>query len=344
MLKSAKFLMAGIALAAMAGHAQAQEKFTLRFHSFMHAQSYQQVKFFEPWCARIKEQSKGRLECQIFPSMQLGGAPGEILQQAKDGIIDIGYQNPGYAPGKYLKTEVFEMPFLISDPHAAAKAMYEYVTTEAKDELAGLKVIAACPADYTLIMTTSKPVKTLEDMKGLKIRSSGRYAGKINEALGALPVQMPGGQITESLVRGVIDGALLPWSGVRLLKLGEVLKHYTDFAEGQRTLSNSPQLVVMGEGSYNKLPADLKKVIDDNSGLEVSVEFADAFDSTKKEDKKIVMDGGGDVYFLPDNEYKRWVEAVSGIEGEWVKEANARGYDGEALLKKAKDLIAKHSK
>lgn len=92
------------------------------------------------------------------------------------------------------------------------------------------------------------------------------------------------------------------------------------------------------------MPDDLKKIIDDNSGPDASADFADAFDSTKAEDRKLVMEAGGDVYILPDEEYKRWQEATAGIAAEWVQEANAKGFDGEAILRKARATLDKYQK
>ena len=121
-------LAAGVALGlTFAGTAMAQTV-TLRFHSFIGANSYQHVKFFDPWCARIKEQSNGRLVCQMYPSMQLGGSPGALYDQARDGVVDIVYGNPGYSPGAYLAAEVFELPFMLNDVVNAGRRTSRFVT------------------------------------------------------------------------------------------------------------------------------------------------------------------------------------------------------------------------
>jgi len=184
----------------------------------------------------------------------------------------------------------------------------------------------------------------MEDMQGLKIRTSSRYAAKSMEALGALPVQLPGNQITESLTRGVIDAGLLPWSAVRLLNLGEILKHYTDFAADQVKLTSSTQLIGMSQATYDGLPDDLKKVIDDNSGVGPSLDFATMYIKAMNEDREIVKASGIEIDVLSDAEYNRWVEATAGVYDEWIQEATAKGYDAKAVLAEAKELIAKYSK
>lgn len=328
---------------AFAAPLKAQEV-TLRFHSFIHATSYQQVKFFEPWCERIKKQSNDRMVCQIFPSMQLGGAPGDLFNQARDGIVDIAYGNPGYSPGTYLSAEVFELPFMLTDLHDGARAMWDYFQANPSPEFAGTRLIAIAPADFPVIQTASKPIKTMEDLKGVKLRSAGRYGAKVLEAMGALPIQMPAGELTDSLSRGVIDGAYLPWSAVSLLKLNDLMMNFTDFSEGQERMYTSVQMVVISQATYDRLPADLKKVIDDNSNAEVSAEFADAFASTATVEIEAAKAAGRDIYNLPQDEYERWRTAAAHISDEWVADANAKGLDGKALLEAARAALAARAK
>lgn len=335
--------MAAVIGCALSAPLHAQEV-TLRFHSFIHATSYQQVKFFEPWCERIRQQSNGRMACQIFPSMQLGGAPGDLFNQARDGIVDIAYGNPGYSPGTYLSAEVFELPFMLGDLHDSARAMWDYFQANPSSEFAGTRLIAVAPADFPVIQTASRPVRTMEDLQGVKLRSAGRYGAKVLEALGALPIQMPAGEITDSLSRGVIDGAFLPWSAVSLLNLNDLMMHFTDFSEGQNRMYTSLQMVVLSQATYDRLPDDLKKVLDDNSGAEESAEFADAFASTAADEIEAAKAAGRDIYHLPDAEYARWQAAAAPITDEWVADANAKGLDGNALLAAARSALAARAK
>lgn len=343
-MKCATRIIASMALGLAFGGSAIAQEVTLRFHSFIHATSYQQVKFFEPWCARIKEQSAGRMVCQIYPSMQLGGAPGDLFNQARDGIVDIVYGNPGYSPGSYLAAEVFELPFMLADVHNASRAMWDVLGDNPGPEFEGLRLIAIAPADFPIIQTTGKQVKTMEDLTGLKLRSAGRYGAKVLGALGALPIQMPAGEIVDSLNRGVIDGAYLPWSAVGLLKLQETMKHFTDFGDGQRRMYTSLQIVAMSQQTYDGLPDELKKVIDDNRGSEASVQFGDAFESTAQSEKKALAAAGADIYVLPDSEYERWKKAAAPIADEWIADANKKGLDGGKLLEQARASVEKYAK
>ncbi|MCB1389024.1 MAG: TRAP transporter substrate-binding protein [Rhodobacteraceae bacterium] len=316
------------------------QEVTLRLHSFLSATSYPHALFFDPWCERIREQSQGRMVCQIFPSMQLGGAPGDLINQTRDGIVDLAYGNPGYSPGSYVAAEVFELPFMFSDLHNAARAMYDYLHEHAGSEFDGVRILAAAPADFPIMMTIEQPVRTIDDLQGLSLRSAGRYGGLTLGALGALPVQMPAGEITESLNRGVLDGVFLPWSAVSLLHLDGIINHYTEFAPHQPRLYTSMQTFTMSQATYDRLPPDLQAVIDANTGPEVSAQLADAFASTAVREREQVIAAGRDVYVLPDAEFEVWRARAQSVVDTWLADANAKGLDGQALLDAARAAIA----
>ena len=320
------------------GAVQAQEV-TLRFHSFLSGTSYVHEKFFDPWCERIREQSEGRMVCQIFPSMQLGGSPADLINQSRDGIVDIAYGNPGYSPGTYLAGEVFELPFMMRDELEGARAMWDYFSEHAGSEFDGVRILAVAPADFPIIMTTSRPVRAIEDMQGVSLRSAGRYGGLVLGSLGALPVQMPAGEITESLNRGVIQGIYLPWSAVSLLNLDGIINHYTEFADHQERMYTSTQTLTMSQATYDRLPPDLQQIIDANSGAETSAWFADAFASTAVGEREGVIARGRDVHVLDDEEYQRWRDAAEPVIELWLADARAKGLDADALLAAARAAI-----
>lgn len=159
---------------------------------------------------------------------------------------------------------------MLRDPHDAARAMWDYFEANPSREFAGTRLIAIAPADYPVIQTASKPIRTMADMSGVKLRSAGRYGAKVLEALGALPIQMPAGELTDSLTRGVIDGAFLPWSAVSLLEPNDLMQHFTEFADDQDKMHTSVRMVVLSQATHDRLPDDMKKVLDDSSGAEVS--------------------------------------------------------------------------
>jgi len=338
-----KPLLLAVAVAAAAASlpASAQEV-VLKLHHFLPPQSTIQALVFNPWCEKIGKESGGRIKCQIYPAMQLGGTPPQLFDQARDGVADIVWTLPTYQAGRFPKAEVFELPFMAKNAETGSPALWDYVHKNAMDEFKGVKILALHIHDGSLLHFTSKHVTNMDELKGLKVRAPTRIGTKFLTAIGAVPVQMPVPQVTESLSKGVIDGAMVPWEVAPALKLQEVTKYHLDTAPGLPRMSNSIFVIAMNEAKYASLPPDLKKVIDANTGLEWSKQIGKVFDGTTAPARKLAAEAGGVFDTLPSAEYDRWVKATEGVNKEWVQELTAKGANGEALLNDAKTLIKKY--
>jgi TRAP-type C4-dicarboxylate transport system substrate-binding protein len=334
-------LAAALALAAGIGAAQAQDV-VLKIHHFLPPQATIQAQVFNPWCEKIGKESGGRIKCQIYPSMQLGGTPPQLFDQAKDGVADIVWTLPTYQAGRFIKSEVFELPFMAKSAEVGSPALWEYVQKNSLDEFKSVKLLALHVHDGSLLHFTSKHVTNMDELKGLKVRAPTRIGTKFLSAIGAAPVQMPVPQVTESLSKGVIDGAMVPWEVAPALKLQEVTKYHFDTAPGVPKMSNSIFVIAMNQAKYDSLPANLKKVIDANSGLEWSKQIGKIFDGTTEPAKKLAVAAGGVFDTLSPAEYDRWQKATDGVSTDWFKEAAEKGGNGPVLLDDAKALIKKY--
>lgn len=324
-------------LAIAATHASAQEAVTLRVHHFLPPGSNAHVKMIEPWCAKINKESGGRLKCQIYPAMQLGGSPPQLFDQAKDGVADIVWTLPGYQAGRFLATEVFELPFMVAGSEKASPALWNYAMKHAQDEYKGVKPLIFHLIPGTQLHTTSKQIKTLADFKGLKLRAPNRMATRLVTALGATPVPMPVPQVPESLSKGVIDGTVLPWEVIPALKVHEIVKFHTE-TEGP-FIATSAFVFAMNPAKYESLPADLKKVIDANSGAETSAWAGRVWDETTAPARQLAVARKNTFYTVPAAEVANWQKAADTVVAEWIKEVSARGLDGQKLIKDAKALM-----
>jgi len=327
------------ALAAAASHAQ---EVVLKVHHFLPPQATIQAQVFNPWCEKIGKESGGRIKCQIYPAMQLGGTPPQLFDQARDGVADIIWTIPTYQAGRFAKSEVFELPFMAKNAESGSPALYEYVQKHALDEFKGVKILAMHLHDGSLLHFTSKRVTGMDELKGLKVRAPTRIGTKFLSAIGAVPVQMPVPQVTESLAKSVIDGAMVPWEVAPALKLQEVTKYHVDTAAGVPKMSNSIFVVAMNQAKYDSLPPDVRKVIDANTGIQWSKEIGQVFDGTTTRGKKLAMDAAGVFDTLSPAEYDRWQKATEGVNKEWITEVTAKGANGAALLDDAKALIRKN--
>jgi len=303
--------LAGMLALALSASAAAQEV-VLRIHHFLPPQATIQQKFFVPWCEKIGKESGGRLKCQIYPAMQLGGAPPQLFDQARDGVADIIWTIPTYQAGRFIKSEVFELPFMAKSAEAGSPALWEYIQKHSLDEFKGTKLIAAHLHDGALLHFANKRVTNMDEVKGEKMRSPTRISAKLLSAIGAAPVQMPVPQVPESVAKGVLDGAMVPWEIVPTIKLQEITKYHLDNAPGAPKMSNSIFVV------------------------------AKAFDETTEPAKKLARDAGGVFDVLSPAEYDRWQKATEGVVKEWSGDVATKGANGQVLYDDAKALIKKY--
>lgn len=336
-------LAVAAALAAAAGAALAQE-ITLKVHHFLPPGSNAHANLIAPWCDKIAKESANKLKCQIYPAMQLGGTPPQLFDQAKDGVADIVWTLPTYQAGRFTKAEVFELPFLTRNAENSSPALWEYVQKNALDEFKGTKIIFMHMHDGATFHFGKVGPKTLEELKGLKVRTPSRLGSKMIEALGMVPVPMPAPQVPEAISKGVVDGANIPWEVMTPFKLQEITKFHVEVPRGMPKPGNSIFVFAMNQARYDSLPADLKKVIDANSGLETSKWAGKIFDGPEMPARKISQDRGNTFITITAAEYARWKQATDLVDEAWMKEAAAKGANGKALYDEAVTLLKKYDK
>lgn len=336
-MKTKLFVLGALAALAMTTSALAQEV-TLRLHQMLPAQATIPAKALTPWAEKVQADSGGRIKVELYPAMQLGGAPPDLYDQAKDGVVDLIWTVLGYTPGRFPKSEVFELPFLITTGEASSAAFYNYVMANSADEFAGVKVIALHTHGPGLFHTKN-PINKLEDLKGMKIRGGSRIISSMLAQLGAEPVGMPVPQVTEALSKGVIDGTTIPWEVTPSLKVAELVKNHTGFS-GTHGLYSQTFGFTMNLDSYNRLPDDLKAVIDANSGLETSREFGRVMDQGDAVGLKIATAAGNTIVQLDEAETARWQAAAQPTIDQWFADMKAIGVDGPALYAAAQAAVA----
>jgi len=327
--------LAILALMCAAGGVSAQTV-TLKLHHFLPPGSTAHINFMVPWCDKIAKESAGKMKCQIYPSMQMGGTPQQLFDQVKDGVADIIWTVPGYQAGRFPITEAFELPFMVYSSENASRGLWNYAIKNAMGDYKGVKPILFHVHDGSLIHTTKKQIKTLEDFKGLKVRAPTRQSTKMVTALGATPVPMPLPQAAEALAKGVIDGAMIPWEVVPAMKFQEITRFHTEVPAGAAQISNTVFIFAMNQAKYDSLPAELKKVIDANSGADWSAKVGKIFAEDAAPGRKSAQARNNTFYTLPAAEVQRWEKATASVAEEWVKDVTAKGFDGKRLLEEAR--------
>jgi TRAP-type C4-dicarboxylate transport system substrate-binding protein len=325
------------------GPALAQEpEVTLTVHHFIGPTAPTHAAFVEPWARRIEEQSDGRIKVEIYPSMSLGGAPPELYGQARDGVADIVWTLPGYTPGVFPRTEVFELPTVHrGSAEATSVAIQDVFDLIAPDFEDVHPILIYAHAGQALHMV-DKPVHQVEDLAGLKLRIPSRTGAMLIEAWGAQPVGMPVPELPQALSRGVVDGALVPYEIVLPLKVHELTSHSIEGPDGRR-FGTSVFAFLMNKERYESLPDDLKAIIDANSGAEIAAEFGAVWDDVEIPGKEATIASGSEMLVLDEAAMAGFDERAQQVEERWLQDMEAQGIDGQALLDAAKAAVARHS-
>jgi len=334
-----------LAVAALpASFSASAQEVTLKFHHIWPPQAMAPVRVITPWCDKVKAESNGRIACQMLPAMSGGGTPPQLVDRIKDGVDDLTITLPGYTAGRFPAMEVFELPFMTNSAEVAAAASWDYLQKHALKEFPGTKILATWVHDEGYVHTASKQVKSLDDFKGLKMRAPTRQTNKLLAKLGATPVGMPVTGVADAISKGTIDGFALPWEVIPAFKLHEMTKFHTQTDPSRPALYSAGFVFAMNQAKYDSLPADLKKVIDNNSGAALSRQIGKVWDESQAPGRKAAADRGNTIITLSAAETDKWIAASASIYDEWVADMDKRGLNGKQMLQDARELLAKYKK
>lgn len=333
----------GITLFAIVSANAFAQDVTLKISHFFPPTSNAHANILLPWTQRVETASKGRIKFQIYPSMQLGGAPNQLIDQAKDGVADIVWTLPGYTPGRFPRSEVFELPLLVQSGEQASRAAWEYSQKHLVDEFRGAKLLSVHTHDAGLLHMVKKPVRTLEDLRGEKLRAPNRVANKMLAALGASPVSLPFTALQEGLSKGILDGLFITWEALPSTKINEVVKFHTEMPQGSPALYTSVIVIAMNDAKFKALPGDLRAILDKNSGMELAAIIGRTWDQSAITARLAEIATGDKLVTLDAKEYARWQEAAQRVTREWIAEMKAKNIDAVTLLDDAQRLLLKHA-
>jgi TRAP-type transport system periplasmic protein len=343
---------AAIALTSLLGNAFAQTaaqrpdakaEVTLYFQHYWPNTALTVKELVVPWCDTMERESNKRIRCVQLPAMSGGGTPAQLVDRVKEGVDDLVLTVLGYTPGRFPRMEVFELPFMTGNAQAASKAAWEYMNKNAMQEFTGMKVLGMWVHDEGQIHTRDKPIRKLEDFKGMKMRAPSRETAKLLQALGATPVGMPITAVTEAITKGTIDGTMVPWDAATSFRIHEAANIHTETPEGSPALYTVALMFAMNEKRYNALPADLRAIIDKHSGAQLSERMGKMWDDSAAPARAKAKAAGNQFYTLPAEEVARWVEAAKPVQAGWMIDMHKRGIDGRALFDDAQAMLVKYS-
>jgi len=325
-----------------AGAASAQE-YSFKLHHFLSAQAPAHSQMLAPWAEQVEANSGGRVEIEIFPSMTLGGRPPELINQVRDGVVDLVWTVNGYTPGLFPRTEVMELPTVFTnDPVAANLALHDLYESDLKEEYKGVEVMFLHAHAGQGIHMRDKAVRSPADLEGADLRIPTRTGAWAIEALGANPVAMPVPELPQALQKGVVDGALIPWEIIPPLKIQEQTDYQIEGDDSWR-LGTTTFQVSMNQGRWDSLPEDIQQAFRDASGPEWWAEVGEIWRASDDFGIDLATKAGNEHIVLSPEETAAFEAALAPVVTRWVDEVTAKGIDGAALVEKARGLIGEHS-
>ena len=291
-----------------------------------------------PWVEKVETDSGGRLRIDIYPSMHLGGQAPALIDQAFDGIVDIVWTLPGYTPGRFPRIEVFELPFLAAHPVVMNFAIQDFIENH-PEEFAGYRLISVFVHAGQLIHS-KVPIRTTAALAGRKYRIPSRVAGWMVEAWGATPIGTSVQKIPEILSRGIVDAALIPYEASFGLKVHDLVDYHILLDDETWPRLNAQVLMVtMNQASYDRLPADLKTVIDANSGRNIAKWMGETWVAMEVAGERAAEASGESIFLPPDEVELLRQKSQRQVAERWISVVARDGIDGAALVEEATALL-----
>lgn len=307
--------------------------YTLKFAAY-HAASTAEAQFCQAFIDEVQAKTNGRVKINFFPGGSLLTVA-NMYDGVQNGVADFGESSLDNTADKFMQTQLALLPIGSPSPWVITHALNDFYLKYTPKEFSATHMMWLWGNGPGVLMTT-KPVKTLEDLKGLKIRAQGMNS-LIIKALGGTPQTVPMADMYDGLSKGVVDGVLVDPSVLVSFKLGDVVKYITNTSTAIG--SSTVFYVVMNQGTYSKLPADIQTIIDqvnaefyDKAGLAVNQEDIDGLVYAKSK--------GSTFIDLTPTEASRWTAAISSINSDYVTKLNGIGFSAQAdVLKYIQDRV-----
>ncbi len=328
-MRKVRMLAAMTALCALfsgMGAAPAAADVTTLTYSNFFPPTHIQSQLAEAWCKEVEERTEGRVVIQYFAGQTLAKAD-QTYDAVLGGIADIGFSVMAYTRGRFPVMSAVDLPLGYTSGRMATDVINKVYAQFAPKELDDTQVMYLHAHGPGLIHTKDRPVRKLEDMKGLKFRAHGTSA-RVVSALGGTPVPKPMPESYQMLQKGVVDGSVYPMESNKGWKLGDVTDYCTAAFSAAYTTSF---FVAMNKGRWNSLSEKDRKIISEINA-EWAVKHGEAWDESDMAGIRYFLNQGNEIIGLSEKEAARWAEAVAPIIEEYMKELDGKGFDGRQII------------
>ncbi len=309
----------------------------LKFAHFMSPKHIQHQKSFAPFCKDVEEITGGKVKIKIYPGGALG-KPKQLPDAVKSGITDIAFIIPAYTTGRFPYLSVMDLPFLNRSAFQTTSVVYALYDQYFSKDFEDYKVLWIYSCGPGVFHSVTKPMNTLEDIQGMKMRAPSSTMVKAFKIMGANPVGMPISKLTMSLQKRVIDGMLTPYSAVKDFRLFDLIKYITEIE-----MYTMPMAVVMNKQKWNSLPDFAKKAIEEAGGKEEGLHAASVYDEHDFATLQEIYQRKKIEVFKPKwFEKRRFKMKVQPLADDWVKSMTEKGLPAKALLEDVQKMAEKY--
>ncbi|MCS7280505.1 MAG: TRAP transporter substrate-binding protein [Desulfobacterota bacterium] len=299
----------------------------LKLAHFVPTSHAMHAELIEPWAKEVERLTEGRVKITIYPNATLA-KPADLYDSVVTGVAEIIYTLPSYTAGKFPLTEGFELPFIFNSAQHVTKTIYGIWDRilEFRKEYADTHILWIWAGDPGQLFT-KKPIRSILDLKGLKIRVHGPSTKELASALGASPITAPVGEQYEMLKRGVIDGVFTPWSASMHFRLYEVTSYATVLNAYVPVM-----IVAMNKQAYEKLSPRDRKVLEDTTGRKIAFKGAAIYDDIAKKSIEIHRKANVQIHELTREEFEKWRSAVAPVYNAWIAKMEGKGLPGKRFF------------
>ena len=289
------------------------------------------------FCKDVEKDTSGRVRCNLLAKAPVNAT--QTFDGVRDGLMDLSFTVPGYTPGRFPLSEVGEFPFLGNTASATSVAYQRVYDRHLKkhDEYKGVQTLGVFTHGPGQIFNTKRPINSLKDLEGLKIRVGGGVVNEVAKVLGTVPMLKPAPESYELLSQGVADGLFFPKESALSFKLVPLIKHVTYVPDG---LYNVTFMLMMNPAKYNSIPAADRAVIDKYSGEHFARRAGKAWDDVDAKSEAAVREAKIPVVTASPAFIAEIKAKTGGLEKAWIDKVKGRGVDGAAVLADLRKEIA----
>lgn len=332
-----KFALAAAGILAAVGTSQAEEVELALSHWVPPTHPLQPLGM-EPWAKSIEEASGGDIKITIYPSQQLGAAP-DHYDMARDGVVDIGFINPGYQPGRFPIIAVAELPFHLSNAKGGSRAVHEWYKQYAGKEMSDVYVCMVHLHDPGTFHGKTGPLAMPDDFKGLNIRPAHGTLARAVNLMGGASVQVPAPEMRDALAKGTADATASPWGSLFVFGAQDIVTHHLDIPLYVTTFA-----FVMNKDKIDSLSPENRKVMDDHCTPEWSEKMASGWADAEASGRSKIAGMEGHTLYTPDaDQLQVWKETMAPLTDEWKASASQAGIDADAAYDSFVETLKKYN-